>query len=91
MGFFKELTVELNRSPAMRLRPAVRGDFSEVLKYAPAKLRSRRNAEDRLGRLETENRYWRERACRAEVRVQFLETSIQRIALFQAAPFVKTD
>lgn len=80
MGFFQELTAELDRSPARRISPAGQGAISEVLKYAPAKLRPRRNAEDRLDRLEAENKYWRERAYKAEVRVQFLEATIQRIA-----------
>lgn len=77
MGFFKELTAELDRSPARR--PTVRGEMSEVLKYAPERLR-RRRTEDALERLESETEYWRLRASRAEGRVRFLETSIQRIA-----------
>jgi hypothetical protein len=77
MGFFKELTAELDRVPAMRRGPG-RADVSEVLKYAPLRLRPRR--EDRLDRLEAETNYWRERAGQAEGRVRFLETSIQRIA-----------
>jgi hypothetical protein len=89
MGFFKELTIELNRSPAARLRPAGRSEMAEVLKYAPVRLRPRRTAEERLDRLEADNRYWRERACQAEGRVKFLETSIQSIAVLQAAQFVK--
>ena len=74
MGFFQELTAELDRTPATP--PAGPGAISEVLKYAPLKLRPRRNVEDRL----SAEKYWRERACRAEVRVIFLENSIQRIA-----------
>jgi hypothetical protein len=84
MGFFKELTVELDRVPAPNLAPG-RGDMSEVLKYAPAKLRPRRSAEDRLARLEVENVFWRERALRAEGRVRYLENSIERIASLPAA------
>jgi hypothetical protein len=84
MGFFKELTVELDRVPAPDLVPG-RGDMSEVLKYAPLKLRRRRSAEDRLTRLEADNTYWRERTFRAEDRVRYLETSIERIASLPAA------
>jgi hypothetical protein len=84
MGFFKELTVELDRVPAPRLAPD-RGDMSEVLKYAPVKLRPRRSAEDRLTRLEADNAYWRERTFRAEHRVRYLESSIERIASLPAA------
>jgi hypothetical protein len=80
MGFFKELTAELDRSPAVRFGPGANGDISEVLKYAPSKLRPRRNPDDRLNRLEAETKYWRARACQAEVRVKSLETSIQNIA-----------
>lgn len=87
MGFFKDLTAELDRSSAVRLGSGAGGDISEVLKYAPTKLRPRRNAEERLNRLEAENRYWRERACQAEVRVKRLETSIQSIA----SRFVKSE
>jgi hypothetical protein len=91
MGFFKELTAEMDRTPAVRQRagtaPGVDGDISEVLKYAPTKLRPRRNADERLSRLEAETRYWRERACQAEVRVKSLETSIQNIA----SRFVKSE
>jgi hypothetical protein len=87
MGFFRELTAELDRSPATLRRPVNSGAISEVLKYAPAKLRPRRNPEDRLDRLEAENKYWRERASQAEGRVRFLETSVQRIA----AQFVKAE
>jgi hypothetical protein len=76
MGFFQELTAELDRTPAKGIDPAGPGAISEVLKYAPLKLRPRRNVEDRLN----EEKYWRERACQAEVRVTFLEDSIQRIA-----------
>ena len=84
MGFFKDLTAEIDRSPPVRLGSnfvlGAPGDISEVLKYAPVRLRPRRNAEERLNRLEAETRYWRERACQAEVRVRRLETSIQSIA-----------
>jgi hypothetical protein len=80
MGFFKELAAELDRSPAVRFGPGAGGDISEVLKYAPSKLRPRHNADDRLSRLEAETKYWRERAFQAEVRVNRLETSIQGIA-----------
>lgn len=75
MGFFQELTAELDRTPAKRI-DAGPGAISEVLKYAPLKLRPRRNIEDRL----SAEKYWRERASRAEGRVQFLENSIQSIA-----------
>jgi hypothetical protein len=85
MGFFKELTAEIDRAPAVRL--GADGDISEVLKYAPNRLRPRRNAEDRLSRLEAETKYWRERAWMAEVRVKSLETSIQSIA----SRFVKSE
>jgi hypothetical protein len=84
MGFFKDLTVELDRSPATRRR-ASRGDMSEILKYAPLKSRPRRSAEDRLTRFEADTVYWRERALRAENRVRYLETSIERIASLPAA------
>jgi hypothetical protein len=85
MGFFKDLTAEIDRAPPVRL--GADGDISEVLKYAPTRLRPRRNAEDRLNRLEAETKYWRERACSAEVRVKSLETSIQSIA----SRFVKSE
>jgi hypothetical protein len=84
MGFFKELTIELDRVPAPDLVPD-RGDMSEVLKYAPLKLRRRRSPEDRLARLEADNIYWRERTFRAENRVRYLESSIERIAALPAA------
>jgi hypothetical protein len=92
MGFFKDLTAEIDRSPAMRLGSGAAGGISEVLKYAPTKLRPRRNVEERLHRLEAETRYWRERACQAEVRVKRLETSIQGIAqrVGIASRFVKS-
>jgi hypothetical protein len=80
MGFFKDLTAEMDRTPALRMGVRADGDISEVLKYAPTRLRPRRSADDRLSRLEAETRYWRERACQAEVRVKSLETSIQSIA-----------
>jgi hypothetical protein len=96
MGFFKDLTDEIDRMPVVRRAPdlssdlasdlasdwgpSAGGDISEVLKYAPTKLRPRRSADDRLSRLEAETTYWRERASQAEVRVKFLEASVQRIA-----------
>lgn len=80
MGFFKELTAEIDRTPVMPRGGANVGDISEVLKYAPVRVRPRRNADERLNRLEAETRYWRERACSAEVRVKSLEASIQSIA-----------
>ena len=83
MGFFKDLTVELDRVPAPRLAPH-RGEISEILKYAPLKSRPRR-IEDRLAKFEAENVYWRERAIRAENRVRYLEASIERIASLPAA------
>jgi hypothetical protein len=76
MGFFQELTAEIDRTPAKRIEAAAPGAISEVLKYAPLRLRPRRNGEDRLNA----EKYWRERAFQAEVRVKFLENSIQRIA-----------
>lgn len=90
MGFFKELTAEIDRMPvhhSPHIGAGSDGDISEVLKYAPTKLRPRRNTDERLSRLEAETRYWRERACSAEVRVKSLETSIQSIA----ARFVKSE
>jgi hypothetical protein len=90
MGFFKDLTAEIDRMPAVRRAPdlspdsdwgpSAAGDISEVLKYAPTKLRPRRGADDQVSRLEAETTYWRERASQAEVRVKFLEASVQRIA-----------
>lgn len=92
MGFFKELTAEMDRTPALRMGPGADGDISEVLKYAPMKLRPRRNADERLSRLEADNKYWRERACSAEVRVKSLETSIQNIATrVVTGRFVKSE
>lgn len=76
MGFFQELTAEIDRTPAKRIDSAAPGAISEVLKYAPLRLRPRRNGDDRL----SAEKYWRERAFQAEVRVKFLENSIQRIA-----------
>lgn len=76
MGFFQELTAEIDRMPARRIDAAAPGAISEVLKYAPLKLRPRRNIEDRL----SAEKYWRERASRAEGRVKFLENTIQSIA-----------
>lgn len=87
MGFFKELTAEMERAPAVRVSSGADGDISEVLKYAPTRLRPRRSADDRLNRLEAETKYWRERACSAEVRVRSLETSIQSLA----SRFVKSE
>ncbi len=80
MGFFKELTAEMDRTPVMPRATVNIGDVSEVLKYAPTRLRPRRGPDERVSRLEAETRYWRERACSAEVRVKSLETSIQSIA-----------
>jgi hypothetical protein len=84
MGFFKDLTAEIDRTPGVRqgerIGAGLGGDISEVLKYAPSKLRPRRNVEERLARLEAETTYWRERASQAEGRVNFLEASVQRIA-----------
>ena len=100
MGFFKDLTAQIDRSSAVRRGSdlglsaglSAGGDISEVLKYAPVKLRPRRNVEERLHRLEAEAKYWRERACQAEVRVKRLETSIQSIAqrVGIASRFVKS-
>lgn len=85
MGFFKDLTVELERSPANHRRAVGRGDMDEILKYAPLNSWPRRSADDRLARLEADNTYRRERTPLAENRVRYLETSIERIASLPAA------
>jgi len=61
----------------------------EVLKFAPKEMRRQyQNAEDPIGRLETEIQQWQDRAGRAETRLQFIEKSIQQIAaeLVRSAP-----
>ena len=53
---------------------------SEVLKFAPKKMRRQQSAEDRINQLETEIRQWEERAGEAEARLRYIEELIQQIA-----------
>lgn len=80
MGFFKELTTHLDRDDPTRLQ-SKGGGMSDMLKYAPTKLRVRGHQSSQF----QGEKYWRERARRAETRLVHIEESIQRIA-FQAAP-----
>jgi hypothetical protein len=57
----------------------------EVLKFAPKRMRVCDSAEDRVRLLEDEIDHWRNRAGRAEARLQFIEERIQRMA----APYVR--
>jgi hypothetical protein len=56
----------------------------EVRKFAPKRMRICETAEDRVRLLEDEIDHWRNRAGRAEARLQFIEERIQRMA----APYV---
>jgi hypothetical protein len=61
----------------------------EVLQFAPKRVRYQHQcAEDWTGRFLTDLQQWQERAGRAEMRLRFLEKSIQQIAaeLVRSAP-----
>ena len=76
MGFIQQLISTIDRAP--EARPVA--TTSDVLKYAPPRLRAARGDEDRLRQLEIENRRWRERAHSAEARLESIERSVQLIA-----------
>src|SRR5450830_179119 len=82
MAFFHELIANLEHSPAWQQDPQARGGaVSEVLKFAPKRLRlQHRTAEDRMNQLENEIGQWQDRALLAETRLRFIEKSIQQIA-----------
>lgn len=82
MAFFHELIANLEHSPEWQQDAKARGGaVSEVLKFAPKRLRlQHRTAEDRMNQLENEIGQWQDRALLAETRLRFIEKSIQQIA-----------
>ena len=82
MAFFQQLITNLEHSPAGQQAAQTRGGgVQEVLKYAPRKVRCQHGtAAEPINQLETELKQWRDRACRAETQLRFIEKSIQQIA-----------
>lgn len=76
MSFFSELTDVISEPPnAVRLRHL--GATTDVLKYAPPRLRS--ETVDRA-KAQADIAYWRERAFKAETKLRALETRVHWLA-----------
>jgi hypothetical protein len=87
VGFFRDLTTQLDRTGPGR-RTGSGGGLSEVLKYAPTRLRART---DFLGQLDSETHYWKTRAHLAESRLMSIEDSIRGLASLPAATHKATS
>lgn len=78
MSFFSDLP-ELVPPPHNAIQHRHLGATAAVLKYAPRRLRLE-NGDEAIARAQTDARYWRERAFKAETKLRALETRVQQLA-----------
>jgi hypothetical protein len=77
LAFFNDLIDSLQQSPSpVRLRHL--GATSDVLKYAPRRLRG--DTTTNASKAQADIAYWRERTFKAETRLRALETRLRSLA-----------